>query len=185
MFISPAHLAQWIFFRMNRLQPFRLCEGEYTHKYFLNPPHMNFKKSALIVLCVVCSDLLSSGHHTHKDYLSHGRSRISSSETDISRDQTWSTVTNGNNPSVTGLLKNGKEHRLKKRVNICFKTWKTWKTEKREWWWSLDNCCPKNPGEKKRRKWKKSWRKQEQGLYSLLSELEVRRFIVYFSHRKS
>ena len=38
---------------------------------------MKIKKSALIVLRVVSADILSTGHQTHKDYLSHGRSRIS------------------------------------------------------------------------------------------------------------
>ena len=68
-------------------------------------------------------------------YLSHGRSRISSSDPEISCDQTWSTVTSGNNPESPGSSWTGKNRLyIKKRVNKRFKTWKTWKRECEIFW---------------------------------------------------
>ena len=72
---------------------------------------MKIKKSSLFY-CVWRALIFSAGHHTHKDYLSHGQSRILSSKPETLHDQTWSTVTNGNNPRVTRLFINGKEHKL-------------------------------------------------------------------------
>ena len=76
-----------------------LTKGGYTHFLSVELPHMKIKKSAWL-FCVYCALIFSAQDTTHKDHLSHSRSRISSSEPEISRDQMWSTVTNGNNPSL-------------------------------------------------------------------------------------